>query len=167
MGHAAVLCDGIKWHFGRACVLITAGEECHHFKRGEKAEVGMKRFSLCLEGCEDSVFPIIPEISGVLHSLNPNIRARGCMLTWDLMQPVCLNAPWNHGSVWWRILPSLNYCEAVLCATKWFLSFSPELAVGLSNTGTCSLHKLVPLLREVVLPACCPWPPTSPALPLP
>lgn len=57
MGHAAVLCDGIKWHFGRVCVLITAAEECHHFERGEK-EVRMKRFSFCLEGCEDSVFPI-------------------------------------------------------------------------------------------------------------
>lgn len=74
MGHAAVLCDGIKWHFGRVCVLITAGEECHHFKRGEK-EVRMKRFSLCLEGCEDSVFPITAGISGELHSLNPDIRA--------------------------------------------------------------------------------------------
>lgn len=47
MGHGGVLCDGIKWHFGRACVLITAGEECHHFKRGEKEEVRMKRFFLC------------------------------------------------------------------------------------------------------------------------
>lgn len=74
-------------------MLITAGEECHHFKRGKKEEVRTKRFSLCLEGCEDSVFPVAPEISGELHSLNPNIRARGCMLTWDLMQPVCLNAP--------------------------------------------------------------------------
>lgn len=55
-------------------MLITAGEECHHFKRGEK-EVRMKRFSLCLEGCEDSVFPITAGISGELHSLNPDIRA--------------------------------------------------------------------------------------------
>lgn len=54
-------------------MLITAGEECHHFKRGGKEEVRTRRFSLCLKGCGDSVFPVTPEISGELHAFNPNI----------------------------------------------------------------------------------------------
>lgn len=87
------LCDNIKWNFGRACMLIIADEEYHYFKRGEKEKVRRKIFSLCLEGCKDSVFPIAPEISGELHVLNPNIGAGSCMLTWSLMRPVCLNAP--------------------------------------------------------------------------
>lgn len=143
-GRPGLLCLAIiahnnpKWVTLQFCVLNgTLGEracwvqlvrDAITFKRGEK-EVRKKTFSLCLEGCEDGVFPIAPEISGELHSFNPNIRAGGCMLTWDLMQAVCFNASWNHGAVWGWISPSLNFCKAVLCKTKWFLSFSPELAV--------------------------------------
>lgn len=54
-------------------MLITAGEEHHHFKRGEKEKVRGKRFSLRLEGCEDSVFPIAPEITHSIQTSEPEV----------------------------------------------------------------------------------------------
>lgn len=103
LSHAAVQCDSIKQQLGRTCMLITAGEECHHFKRGEK-EVRTKRFPLCLEGCEDGVLPPPPHHPADQWRVT---HVQSKHLSWRLHVDVgfnatCqLNASSNQGAMWW------------------------------------------------------------------